>query len=765
MREQAKIRGLEVLAPAGSYETFLAVIRAGADAVYLGGNRFGARAYADNFKEEELLRAIDHAHIHGRKVYLTVNTLLKEAEFGQLYDYLRPYYEAGLDAVIVQDMGALTLIREEFAGMDIHISTQMTVTGAYGAAYMKELGASRIVTARELSLDEIAQIRRAVDIEIETFVHGALCYCYSGQCLFSSMLGGRSGNRGKCAQPCRLPYEVYGADKKKQSGKGAFVLSPKDLCGVADIPALAKSGVSSLKIEGRMKQAEYAAGVVAVYRGYVDRYMDAFSDACERGMKEQEAHAFAVRQYQVIQEDMQRLFELGNRSGFTDGYYHKKNGKDMITFGKPNHARTNEALQEEIRARYVHAKEGNAEIKEKINGILRLKKDSPATMEVSSGGVSVSVSGSIVQAARSQPLSAEKAEVCIRQTGNTPFVFENLTIDAEEDGFLPVQALKQMRREALEVLETALLSKTRRSISKDIAAEWIGDCGRCRAAAPQKCDRELFIASVENRRQAAAALESDLIAAVYYDSTCYGREKLIEEFGDDVAAAHEAGKEAYLILPAVFRRHTADFYRENKEELLALGADGIVVKSYDAAGFVHTELADRLPVIFDYNIYTWNEQAKRGLWKLAPLRDTVPLELNRREIRGRDNRGSELIIYGYLPLMTSAQCVHANTAGCDKKGGLLYLKDRYGKYFPVKNQCGECYNVIYNTLPLMLFGTHKECIEAGIAAYRLSFTIEDEEQVREILHICKRSFLFEQEDFKKLYHGDYTNGHYKRGVE
>ena len=765
MREQAKIRGLEVLAPAGSYETFLAVIRAGADAVYLGGNRFGARAYADNFKEEELLRAIDHAHIHGRKVYLTVNTLLKEEEFGQLYDYLCPYYEAGLDAVIVQDMGALTLIREEFAGMDIHISTQMTVTGAYGAAYMKELGASRIVTARELSLDEIAQIRRAVDIEIETFVHGALCYCYSGQCLFSSMLGGRSGNRGKCAQPCRLPYEVYGADKKKQSGKGAFVLSPKDLCGVADIPALAKSGVASLKIEGRMKQAEYAAGVVAVYRGYVDRYMDAFSDACERGMKEQEAHAFAVRQYQVTQEDMQRLFELGNRSGFTDGYYHKKNGKDMITFGKPNHARTNEALQEEIRARYVHAKEGNAEIKEKINGILRLKKDSPATMEVSSGGVSVSVSGSIVQAARSQPLSVEKAEACIRQTGNTPFVFENLTIDAEEDGFLPVQALKQMRREALEALETALLSKTRRSISKDIAAERIGDCGRCRVAAPQKCDRELFIASVENRRQAAAALESDLIAAVYYDSTCYGREKLIEEFGDDVAAAHEAGKEAYLILPAVFRRHTADFYRENKEELLALGADGIVVKSYDAAGFVHTELADRLPVIFDYNIYTWNEQAKRGLWKLAPLRDTVPLELNRREIRGRDNRGSELIIYGYLPLMTSAQCVHANTAGCDKKGGLLYLKDRYGKYFPVKNQCGECYNVIYNTLPLMLFGTHKECIEVGIAAYRLSFTIEDEEQVREILHICKRSFLFEQEDFKKLYHGDYTNGHYKRGVE
>lgn len=209
MNSNKRYQNIELLAPAGSMETFQAVIHAGADAVYLGGGRFGARAYANNFTEEELLLAIDYAHIHGRKVYLTVNTLFKERELTEeLYSYLLPYYEQGLDAVIIQDMGAFRLVREAFPGLSIHTSTQMTVTNRYGAMMMKELGADRVVTAREMSFAEIRDIKDHVDIEIESFVHGALCYCYSGQCLFSSMLGGRSGNRGRCAQPCRLSYEV-----------------------------------------------------------------------------------------------------------------------------------------------------------------------------------------------------------------------------------------------------------------------------------------------------------------------------------------------------------------------------------------------------------------------------------------------------------------------------------------------------------------------------------------------------------------------------
>lgn len=770
MTEQGKI---EILAPAGSFETFQAVIRAGADAVYLGGSQFGARAYANNFKEEELLRAIDYAHIHGRAVYLTVNTLFKEAELQeQLCKYLRPYYEQGLDAVIVQDLGALSVIRREFPKMDIHTSTQMTVTSAYGAAYMKELGASRIVTAREMSLDEICNIHKNVDIEIETFVHGALCYCYSGQCLLSSMLGGRSGNRGRCAQPCRLPYEVLDAQKKRIPTAGNFVLSPKDLCGIADIPGLAESGVYSFKIEGRMKQAEYAAGVVSVYRKYVDRYLDTLHEAYAKGMRGVDASNFAREHYLVDKADMTMLYDLGNRSGFTDGYYYKKNGKDMITFGKPNHAKTNERLQEEIRERYVHGKAEGAEIKEKIKGILRLKKDSSAMLELVAGKYCVTVAGDLVQQARNQPLSYEKVETGMRKTGNTPFEVETLEIDMDDDIFMPVQAINQLRREAIEMLEEAMLSDKRRKIScaegsiKDSAQELLHESRTLELQAKMReKQKEVCVVSVENRKQAKAVLRSSFVDAIYYDSSCYEHTNLFEQLREDVVCTKEAGKRAYFILPSVFRIHTAEFYERGLLSFRQLGLDGVVIKSYDAAAFAKKHFKDTFEIILDHNLYTWNSEAKNLLWELDPLRDTVPLELNRVELSGRDNRGSEALIYGYLPLMTSAQCVHANTGACDKHGTVTYLKDRYGKFFPVRNHCTECYNTIYNSTPFVLFASHSELMRMGIQTYRLSFTIEDETQVKDILHICEETFFSGRRKFADLFDKEYTNGHYKRGVE
>lgn len=764
MAEQGKKKEIEVLAPAGSFETFQAVIRAGADAVYLGGNRFGARAYANNFDEEELLRAIDYAHIHGRKVYLTVNTLFKEEELQELCRYLRPYYEQGLDAVIVQDMGAFGLIRREFPGLDIHTSTQMTVAGVYGARYMKELGASRVVTAREMSLEEIRRIHEEVDIEIETFVHGALCYCYSGQCLLSSMLGGRSGNRGRCAQPCRLPYEVFDIEKRKVALDGNFVLSPKDLCGITDIPMLAESGVYSLKIEGRMKQAEYAAGVVSLYRKYVDRYLYDINEARAKGMPEDEARKFAKENYVVEKSDMALLLDMGNRSGFTDAYYYKNNGKDMITFGKPNHVKTNESLQEDIRKRYVYAKEEGFEIKEKINGILRLKKESPATIELSTGEIHVVVTGDEVQAARNQPLSREKVEVSIRKTGNTPFVLDKLKIEMDDDIFLPVQAINQLRREGLERLEMALLSDRRREFSE--SNEKACDASKRLPLAQTECAyREAYVVSVEKRAQAVVARNCTFVDAVYYDSSCYDRTMMFSQLKEDVDATHEAGKRAYFILPAIFRSRTSEFYEKHLKSFMELGLDGVVVKSYDAARFAKEHFMESVSVVLDHNVYIWNREAKKLLWKFAPLRDTVPLELNRKEIFDRDNEGSEAVIYGYFPLMTSAQCVHANTTTCDKQKTVTYLKDRYGKYFPVKNNCSECYNTIYNTTPTILFGSHDELKEAGIMTYRLSFTVESDAQVSEILHICEETFLSNKKQFKELLSGEYTNGHYKRGVE
>lgn len=744
---------IELLAPAGSYEIFKAVIHAGADAVYVGGSSFGARAYANNFSEEELLNAIDYAHIHGRKLYLTVNTLLKEEELEKrLYEYLLPYYKQGLDAVIVQDLGAFSFIRQVFPDLAIHTSTQMTVTNRYGAQMMKELGASRIVTAREMSFEEIEDIARHVDIEIESFVHGALCYCYSGQCLLSSMLGGRSGNRGRCAQPCRLPYEVYEADKKQRIKTEPFVLSPKDLCTIKDIPKLVACGIHSFKIEGRMKQAVYAAGVVSIYRKYIDKYLTDGAD-----------------HFSVSDEDMKKLYDFGNRSGFTDGYYERHNGKEMITFKKPNHAKGNDTLQEMVKEAYI-----DSEIKEKINGKLILNKDFPARIEVSKDDISVTVEGDVVMSALNQPLSPDKIRENIQKTGNTPFIFEHLTIEAEDSIFLPMKALNQLRRDALTALSEALLERFRRSEEQCRAS-----LGTLQISSPEeemgkkeilsagdregKSDMHLAV-SLEQRRQLPAVLAFRQAEDIYLDNSCYDRKSLLEFLKEDVEAIHKAGKKVFFIFPTVFRRDTSEFYLKIKRELLALGLDGVVVKSYDALFFACSELKG-MRLILDQSLYSFNNRAVQALIEYEPIRITAPFELNRKEFRTRKNQNSEILLYGYLPLMTSAQCVHANTGRCDKKPGIVCLKDRYGKYFPVKNNCTECYNTIYNTTPLMLFSYKEALRQDGFSHFRISFTVETEQEITAILDIYERVFEKENCKLTDLYTGEYTNGHFKRGVE
>jgi putative protease len=741
---ERKIPKIELLAPAGSYDIFRAVLAAGADAVYLGGSRFGARAYADNFSEDELLRAIDEAHLHGKAIYLTVNTLFKEEELErQLYEYLLPYYRQGLDAVIVQDMGAFALIRREFPDMHIHTSTQMTVTGRYGAAYMKKLGASRIVTAREMSLEEIKDIRDHVDIEIESFVHGALCYCYSGQCLLSSMLGGRSGNRGRCAQPCRLPYEACDIEHRPIRTKGEFVLSPKDLNTIEAIPALAECGIDSFKIEGRMKQAEYAATVVSVYRSYLDRYREKPQD------------------FSVDKADLQRLYNAGNRSGFTDGYYFRRNGKEMITFEKPNHAKAADGTKCEF-----------TETKEKIKGILKLKKDFPAMLEITCGMQQVTAEGNVVQAALKQPLSREKIAASIQKTGNTPFVFETLHIDMDEDVFLPVQALNALRRDALEQMEEQLLAGYRRRaltpetcMAERATEAMTGDCHEV-AYTDKPKDMTHLSVSIEKRSQLEAVLPYEFVDDIYLDSSCYTRERLFKELSADAASVRKSGKRAYFILPAVFRKQTADFYLQNQAAFLDCGLDGIVVKSVDAAAFAAEYLRGQMDMIFDHSIYSWNNRAKKLLWQLEPLRDTAPLELNRRELYARNNANSEVMLYGVIPLMTSAQCVHANTGQCDGKPTVMYLKDRYGKYFPVKNNCSECYNTIYNTTPLVLFQFMEDFEKMKMFGGRIAFTIEEKSEIHKVMELYGQVRAHVVADVNTVFSkGSYTNGHFKRGVE
>ena len=413
---------VELLAPAGNYEAFAGALCAGADAVYLGGEKFGARAYADNFSTEEICRALRYAHILGKKIYLTVNTLVKEQEFSSLYEYLSPLYEAGLDGVIIQDLGVFLYIRETFPEMALHASTQMTVTGSQGALFLKEIGAARIVPARELSLSEMKTIKEKTGLELECFIHGAMCYSYSGQCLFSSILGGRSGNRGRCAQPCRLPYRIFDADGDPK-GEAGYVLSLKDMCTLTFLPKLIEAGIDSFKIEGRMKRPEYAAGVTAVYRKYIDAYYGNPDG------------------YHVESADLDRLQKLYIRDEVQTGYYERENGREMITIRKPGYLKTDEALLSEISGKYL-GKEQKCPVALRAS----FQAGEKASLQITGGGVSVTVQGPVVEQAQKQPMAQADFLKQLRRTGNTFVETADTEVTAGPNVFLPVGRLNELRR-------------------------------------------------------------------------------------------------------------------------------------------------------------------------------------------------------------------------------------------------------------------------------------------------------------------------------
>lgn len=750
------MKELELLAPAGSLKTLKAVIHAGADAVYLGGSMFGARAYANNFNEEELLEAIRFGHIHGRKIILAVNTLLKEYELGQLYDYLHPYYEAGLDAVIVQDMGVMEFIKTHFPNLPIHTSTQMTITNVEGARLLKEQGVERVVTAREMSLEEIQRIHDEVGVELESFIHGALCYCYSGQCLFSSIIGGRSGNRGRCAQPCRLSYEVLQGEKSLTGHHATPILSLKDMCTLPFLYELADHGVYSFKIEGRMKTPEYAAGVVSIYRKYMDSYLDGSRIPVEK-------------------KDIRALLELGNRGGFTNGYYYHHNDSDMLSGESASHNKSEGVLQDNIRREYV-----DTELKEKIKGKLILNKECPAKIEVQYGKIKVSYQGDMVLVAQNRPLTEEVVTEKITKTGNTPFVFENLEVTMDDDIFMPVNQLNQLRRGALEALEEALLKPYERTLpelvetssaetdrqttgnaikEKQISGQSLSQTSGQQSAGSSTEVRVL----IEDAEQLPAVLKADFVDTVYLDCMLYTRENLIRKLSEDIDRVHASGKKAFYVFPFIFRQQTSLFYEKIMPELKKLPLDGIMVRSLDEIAFIKEWGNENWQMVSDSNLYTYSNEAAEYFYHLGMMQDTIPVELNRKEILRRENSRSEIIIYGRLPLMITAQCIHKNTLGCMHQPKVLNLKDRYSVYFPVKNFCSECYNVIYNSLPVCLFKEDVTVKKIAPAAVRLSFTTETEEETEQILTIY--GDIYKNGGILGQMPMECTNGHFKRGVE
>lgn len=705
-------KDFELLAPAGNLEILKGVIESGADAVYVGGSMFGARAYANNFTEEELLEAIDFAHLRGVKVYLTVNTLIKNSEFSKLYDYLLVYYKRGLDAVIVQDIGVVKAIHEYFPSMEIHTSTQMTVTGADGVRFLSQFGVTRVVMAREVSLAEMKRIHEETGMELEAFVHGALCYSYSGQCLFSSILGGRSGNRGRCAQPCRLPYTVEGK-------KDEFILSLKDMCGIKALDKLHDAGVYSLKIEGRMKQLEYACGVVKYYRSYIDS-MKPVSDA-----------------------DYDRIKALGNRCGFTDRYYFDHNGSDMVTYVKPNFVSNAAEPSPEKR-------------KLSIEGELVLRESEPGSLTVKRGDVTYKASIEPVSAALKAPLDKKAAIDRINKTGDTDFEFSHIKAQIGENVFVPNGALNKLRRDAISGLCDKLLKKYYRNDARyaDISSmcelpEHVVKSDAAHEDGAVNAKDYTTICSCMTRAQLDTLISYDCFDVFYLDFDMYDRKTLIQQFADDVKCLTKRNKKVYLMLPTIFRADSSDYFVSIAKELDKVSFDGFVVKNYEEL-YLTENLFTGKKVILDHNMYTFNDVSKSAFFEHGVSGDTVPLELNSREIMHRNNIGSQMIVYGYYPLMTTANCVHKNTKGCDKKQKLIYLKDRYNKSFAVCNNCKECYNTIYNSLPTMLTKNISKLKEAGIRSFRYSFTIETPKQIKAVM------------DDKVA---EYTNGHYKRGVE
>jgi len=739
-----KKKRLEILAPAGSFESMKAAVHAGADAVYMGGSRFGARAYAENPGEDLLLQAIDYAHLHGVKLYLTVNTLLKEKELeNELYEYLLPYYEHGLDAVIVQDMGVLKAIRQWFPDLHIHASTQMTLCGAGGAKLLEEAGAERVVLARELSLSEIAEIHKKIGIEIECFVHGALCYCYSGQCLFSSILGGRSGNRGRCAQPCRLAYDALDHGKLVSKKGENALLSPKDICALDLIPLIAEAGVYSFKIEGRMKRPEYTAGVVRIYRKYADLYLK-----------------YGTEGYQVSEKDRRELLLLFNRDGFSRGYYEQHNGRNLMAlWNKPSteqEKRDYEKLIKELRAEYV-----DTEKKLPLSGCLYAKEGQPMelTLRAESGReeqpeIWLTVYGESPQKAQNRPMEAAQFEKQLQKTGNTPFEWSELQINIEGELFVPMQALNSLRRDALRQMEQRITSEYHRAGLPDrrsLPSEPGINDSRAEAA-------ELHI-SVETEEQLnevlryAEALKGNQeapLAFVYVDA-----ESLEEKLSSLISRIHEAGLNAFVVLPAVFRMETAGRYEKNRRFWSKLDTEGYVIKNLEEYDFLR-QIRWEKKCILDHNMYTFNRRS-REFWRGEGIfMQTNPLELNKGELRAISERDSIQVIYGRYPMMTTAGCIHKTLNQCQKKPQQWTLKDRYQKEFPVKNYCRDCYNIIYNSQPLYLLDQMESVRSLGAGAYRIMFTTETAKEAEAVLKGWTDGGRPQME---------FTRGHFKRGVE
>ena len=661
---------MELLSPAGSRAALEAAVQSGADAVYMGFGAFNARRNAKNFTDEEFADAVAYCHLRGVRVFLTLNTLLTDRELPQAADVLRKASQMGVDAVLVQDWGVLTLSQAVTPDLPIHASTQMSLFTSGGACWAERLGMERVVLARELSRENIANVCRNCGTEIEVFVHGALCMCYSGQCTMSALIGQRSGNRGACAQPCRLPYGVNAPCKNQ------FPLSLKDANLSAYLQELGDMGVACLKLEGRMKRPEYVAVITAIYRRLIDE---------KRAPTAAESRA---------------LEQAFSRSGFTDGYYRHRKGPAM--FGtRPENAPEPKELFAEARKLYESGEHKQLPIT--MEAVIQPER--PAALTVSDGKHTVTVTGSVPEVARNRAITAEETAERLQKTGGTVFRCEMAKVSVGDGLMLSASAINSLRREALDALAAARTAvPERRSLPTPALPER-------ESVSPAAPKLTCSIARLDQLTDAVA----ENVALIYVPI------ELLPRLTD-----YRGHAKLCAVLPRVWRDGDEAAFRKILETTPGLSAVAV-----GNAG--HLAIVEGLPLAKrgDFGLNVFNSRAV-DFWRQQGLDSvTVSFELRHQQVRElRKYLPCEGIVYGRLPLMVTENCMTGNAGNCrgDKQlcDGENYLTDRTGARFPLLGQYG-CRCEIENSRTLFL-ADKPEWQRCGLTYARLRFTTENPDQ-------------------------------------
>lgn len=693
--------GIELLAPAGSGTALSAAVQSGADAVYLGGDKFGARQSAENFSVEEMQKWVQYCHLYGVDVHVTVNTLIKEREIPSLTEYVKTLNKIGVDALIVQDIGAANIIKNTVPDMTLHGSTQMTVTSLEGVRYLENMGFSRVVLARELSEKEIEYICENAKAEIEVFVHGAICMCYSGQCLMSSILGGRSGNRGRCAQPCRLPYELVGDSKRESSG---YILSPKDMALVNELGTLKRIGVSSLKIEGRLKRAEYVSAVVGVYR----RCLDADRKATDA--------------------DMRELSDAFSRSGFTDGYFKGNLGKGMMSHHNPSNIGENKFTDEAKKRTLDGANQRKISVG--IAGTLKQNSSLELFMYDQDGNCATATGTLKTERALNKPLDKQRLEEQLLKLGATPFECTEINVTVEEGITIPVKEINAVRRTAAEEL---VKMRQDREIGKVKDYEL--------PSVNRQTPKEIILtAEVCEYEQLKAAVKHD-IKIIYAPQTVIGTLK------SDKGTLKQISEKGIEIVTKL-----SEILNDNE-------VSGSVLVSSPAAIYKYEDAKK----YGDFRLNVFNSQTAEHFSGLETV--TLSPELNIHEIEELCEGTSadiEVIGYGRLTLMLMKNCPVKAMGKCQKGKNIYKLRDRKNEEFPV--MCGDgCIARLLNSKPLFMADKIGDLKKLKINRIRLIFTVENFQQCDKIIYMYKRALAGAAGEYK-MADNTFTRGHFYRGV-